>query len=135
MALQHQIDTDLHRVTVTGEGRIDVSSARKLLADVPNESAYESSYDILIDLASAVGNPSPADMRNLVRWFPALDVPNSNKIAVVVSNSFHYGMARMASILSTSKNVNFHVFLDMEEALAWMNDSAAGPPMNDQLSA
>jgi hypothetical protein len=134
MSIEYRIDPRLGRVHVVGDGTLALPDARQLIGDIAVDGEFRPQCDILVDLAQAVCNPSPSDVRTLVRWLPSRNQTNTNKIAVVVSNSFHYGMARMASILATSKQIAFHVFLDVAEAVAWLDSPEAGAP-EDQLSA
>ncbi|MBD3241958.1 MAG: hypothetical protein GF331_15320 [Chitinivibrionales bacterium] len=136
MPLTYQIELENRRITVVADGEVDLTNdGRDLIARIPRDKDYQPSYDIFVDFVNAVCNPTPADIRQLLRWLPALRMPHTNKVAVLTSNSFHYGMARMASILAGSKNISLYVFLHRQDVHAWLDSPSSGPPEGDQLSA
>ncbi len=135
MPLSYTIEPDIHRIVVVADGQVELADGRELIERIPADESYDSSYDILIDFTRAVCNPSPAEIRRLLRWLPALKTPNTNKVAILTSNSFHYGMARMASILAGSKGISLYAFVHENQAYAWLDSTSPGPPETDELSA
>lgn len=135
MPLTYRIDPDIHRIIITADGQVELGDGRELIMRIPNDTSYDASYDILLDFTRAVCNPSPAEVRQLLRLLPARKMPNTNKVAILTSNSFHYGMARMASILAGSKNISLYAFVHADQAYGWLDSDDSGPPATDELSA
>ena len=132
MPLSYEVSATKNLLTVLAQGAVDLIAARQLVEQLGHESSFTAEQHILVDLSSASCSPTSADVRKLVDLFGTRLTPNRNRIAVVVGSSFHFGMARMASMLAEGRNIQMHVFLDKADALAWI-ERGEGP--QDDLAA
>jgi hypothetical protein len=124
MPLTYEIRAAEHLLVVRGEGPVDLTGARDLVGRVTQDGALAAGHNMLVDLVAGQCNPTSADVRMLVDLFSTRPRPNPYRIAVVVGSSFHFGMARMASMLAEARNVHFRVFLDMADAMRWVASGA-----------
>jgi hypothetical protein len=134
MPVTYQIDKSRRLATIVGSDEIDLAAARSIVARLSKDPDCDCSLNILIDVTEMATDPTPAQVRTLVSWFHPRPSRNANKVAIVVANSLHFGMARMASLLSEAQNAEVHAFLEMEKALAWLESDAPGAPRDDDLS-
>jgi hypothetical protein len=127
MSLSYEVHSRDGLVGVKGTGGVDLREARRLLQEIRRDSAVRPGMDVLVDLTTIEWSPTTRDMRTLVGWLPSLPSAYTGAIAVVVSSSFHFGMARMVAILAGPKNIEIHVYMDMAEARACVRTRQPAP--------
>jgi hypothetical protein len=122
-------------VTVTCSGEAELLEGVDVMHKVVEDPRCQPKQRFLVDLAGLDCTPTAEQVRSFVASLPRRDSPGKRKVAVVVSNSFHFGMARMTAILAETRGVFFRVFLFHDEAREWLASSEAVTPESTSLSA
>ncbi len=106
-----------------GRGAIDLSTAIPTGLALAKEPAFQPNFKILVDLREMnVNNPGPTtrELRTLAQEFKQLSALYQNKVAVVVSGTFAFGLARMTSTLAEFAGFHFSAFNNMAYAIDWI---------------
>jgi len=132
MPLRYVTDDEHHLVLTTGHGVLtdqEVFEYKQSVWSLPQVAGY----DELLDLRDVerLEVPSTERLRELARLSAAMDVGTPSKIAIVADDLVTAGVARIYEVMRrmderSTRQVS--VFRAIEEAVAWLKDSAEKAP-------
>ncbi len=108
---------------VTAHRPIAVSAYKTAITKVTANPNYCSRYRLLVDLRKVEFRPSASEVRDLASFLGQNRRSFKNQVAVVVSDIFSYGLARMASIYAGLIGFNLMVFDDAAETTTWITQN------------
>lgn len=120
MPIRYHIDPTEQVVYIQLEGNERVSSVvasiRKLanLPDLPPRGC------VLIDLTNNQAIPSVNDIRKIMKEYAHLANNLHGPVAMVARPGFHFGLARMATLIGGNWGFDMCAFTSLEEAEAWL---------------
>lgn len=120
-----RVDESTGIPVVTICGKVTVNDFVRFLSATENMPGYWSHDKYLWDMRQVTEFPSTSEIRtyaNAARSETSL----SCKIAIVVGQDVHFGLARMFEMLSEHPTVVRRVFRDYDQAQIWLLTS--GPP-------
>lgn len=121
MAWSHEIVGGLAVFRVEGPYTLDEATAA--YAVLLDDQAFRPSMPLLVDGTRSVAKPSVQEMLASLN-FAALQPHQFGKIAMAVSGSFHYGLARMfATYAELRSGVKIRIFKRVEEAREWIAEA------------
>ncbi len=93
---------------------------RAIIAEVKADPKFYPDYRLLADFRRMDFEPSSGEARSLAFLLAQNRGVFKNKVAVVVSGTLAYGLARMTSIYAELEGFGMMVFYDLEEATGWI---------------
>lgn len=105
-------------------GHFDTETLVAVFSSAMLDPAWDPPMRILMDNRDSDERASSSELRDRVERianFPELFQP---RIAVVVSDALHYGLARMAGVFSERHDIQVHVTDDLQEAKEWIEGDA-----------
>jgi hypothetical protein len=106
---------------VTAHGSITMETINQVISDVAADPLFQPKYKVVVDLRDMEYSPSVSDMQSIASIIGEMKNAYQNKVAIVVSGKFHYGMAKMAAAYTEMSGVPMiDVFTDFEEARQWV---------------
>ncbi len=132
--MEYEIDFGAEAdVVVTTSGRADPDGIRKFLNEVVSDGRFRPGSSLLNDHSALDFSAlTPADIRDISDFVSRLDAEHGfGPFAVVVPNSFAFGMARMGQTLLTA-DVDGRIFYSRDDAIEWLGQADGGPrELND----
>jgi hypothetical protein len=116
----YEIFQDKSRALVVGEGIVGISECLQVMTGLAGDKGFDPVYDVIVDLRSFKYSPSFRDAESIASKLSTMKEIYKGKVAVVVSSSFLFGMARMASLLADLTGFSFYAFRDYEKAFKWI---------------
>lgn len=120
MPFHHRIDANRQLITVTAQGQLDIEQCRQAIADVADDPGFRSQYRTLVDLRSIHYVSSTGDIHSLVNSLARVKHLFTERVAVVVSGKFIFGLARMAEILADNSGFKMRAFEQLSAARHWL---------------
>jgi hypothetical protein len=113
------IDDHHIRLVCTGDYGVDeLIAAGEMAITHP---AYSHELKLVVDMMQVKGTRTPADINRIVEYFIKTRLLHDTKNAVLVPDSFLYGMARMAQNFAESQvDRSFEIFMNEEELQDWL---------------
>ena len=84
--------------------------------------------DVIFDVRGSEINPSFAEIKSMLAAIHAVSSEFSGRFAIVVSDMLRYGLARMASSLSSPLGMQMGAFHSLDDAHQWLRDDRSAPP-------
>lgn len=123
MPIGFTIDAGRGRVLIEASGPLTFASLAAVQANVQAHPDYRPHFDLLSDFRHASTNDLSADqVRSLIG---SSSRAQGARRAIVVSPGVDYGMGRMFQGLAEANHQQAEIFTDLDEALAWLDASAA----------
>lgn len=105
---------------VTAHGSINMEAIKQIISDVAADPLFQPKYKVIVDLRKMEYSPSVSDIQLIASLVGEMKKSYQNKVAIVVSGKFHYGMAKMAAAYTEMSGVPMiDAFTDFEEARQW----------------
>jgi hypothetical protein len=125
MSVTFRVDPAQEMALVLIEGDISVDDIRSYRSSLAAHPDWRKGYRQLVDVrGAALGALSAEAVRSLADSAAELDpVLGAGKVAIVVSEEVHFGMARMYQAMAEGSARSVEVFRDPTPALDWL-----GPP-------
>ncbi len=101
-------------------GLIDLTTFKTAIVGLIAIPNFYPGYRVLIDLRRANFQPSAAEANTLGLFLGQNRGFFKNQVAVVVTSTLAYGLARMTSIYAGLANFNMMVFHDHKEVTMWI---------------
>jgi hypothetical protein len=114
-------------VVVTTSGLADPAEIRRFMDEMVSDGRYRSGSSVLNDhTALDFSGLTPSDVREISDYVSRLDEQHRfGPFAVVVPNSFAFGMARMGQTLIRT-DVLGRIFYSREAAIDWLRETESG---------
>ena len=123
MPLSYTIEGRIIRFTVVGQNNLeDLMTA--LTAAINDPQAGDQPVAVLVDARNSTANRSQEELRDVARFAATLRPRVLPPIAVVVSDTLHYGLTRMLSTLASQSGVDIQPFHDLQLAEDWLRETA-----------
>ena len=94
--------------------------AKTVLSELRESDWFSSMRSFLIIDQHSAFDPSKEELAQIAELFLSLLAGQDLRIAVVVSKLVHYGIGRMVEALAGTQGDRFRVFMEEEEARAWL---------------
>lgn len=119
MSVSHHIQKHLIYLELVGIFHIDEykTELQKAAADP----AFRTGMRLLIDERQCANNWSSGEIGKCVRALESLHGRVSSRIGIVVSDSLHYGLARMLSTYAEENGMRVEVFTKLEDAQQFLS--------------
>jgi hypothetical protein len=121
-------------VVVTTSGQADPAGIRRFLNEMVSDGRFRPGSSLLNDHSALdFSGLTPADIRDISDLVSRLDEQHRfGPFAVVVPNTFAFGLARMGQTLLTA-DVLGRIFYSREDAIEWLREveSDAGGELDD----
>lgn len=119
MPYTHRISVGEKRATIRGEGAFELEETRQIVDAAIADPLYEPAFNFLVDVREA-DSPNMEDAKVFMAFLGSRAEELQGRIAVVVSDILHFGMARMGSIVTESQGIRMRAFQDIGKAEAWL---------------
>jgi hypothetical protein len=124
MAAEYKFEDGYIRITLSGSSSSDDIESQA--AEIARDPASRPNLNLLLDHRSSTVVAGSDDIRERVEYLASIREHLGPRVAVLVSTTVHYGLARMANLLGDSRKLNIEVFKDEREAIDWLNSGSAG---------
>jgi hypothetical protein len=122
MPVTFTIKERLVRATIVGDSSLTEPEFREWLSVVLDHPDFRSGYDILYDRRSVKASPDPAFVRAaLCAIRERTDQLDGCRWAVLISPKSALEIVRMTSLLSERSGIEARPFVDLDDALEWLN--------------
>lgn len=118
MGVRYEIEGSIVRVTM--DGHFDTADVLKVAAEALSDPSFVRGSNILIDFRESEVVATGEDIFKRVQFLSESGSTLGPSIALLVSRSVHYGLARMAELYGESQGLTMQVFTDEDVALAWV---------------
>jgi hypothetical protein len=128
MPFKYAIDHEARLVSVTVSGQVTAEEALKAFEEIVSHSDFRPGMKVLSDhrqMETVMPTRFVGALISRVRSFR--EKLSGARWAMVETSAAGYGMARMASVLAESMQVEIQVFRTVEEARLWLLGSGAEP--------
>ncbi len=114
-------------VVVTTSGRADTAGIRRFLNEIVSDGRFQPGSSVINDHSALdFSGLTPADIRDISDLVSRLDEQHRfGPFAVVVPNTFAFGLARMGQTLLTT-DVLGRIFYSREAAIEWLREVESG---------
>ena len=118
MSVTYRIDRDHRLVLLTASGPTSRQDIADMQARLRADPAFSADFHQMFDFRNATPTDiKSGDVGSLLESAPFSDTVRR---AYVVAPGVGYGMGRMAAAIADFKRLSLRVFLDPEEARAWL---------------
>ena len=131
MSYRWTIDPRRGRATVVGTGAPTIIETEAAVLQLARDPGFRPGYGVLLDVRDMSYIPSWADAQAYQRLFAGLRKTYTGGLAVVVSGTAPYGVARMMSVMFGFIGVQLGAFTELGEATAWLDRLAQAPLSGD----
>jgi hypothetical protein len=131
MSYTWTIDARRGRATVVGTGAPTMSETEAAVLHLARDPGFRPGYGVLLDVRDMSYIPSWADAQAYQRLFAGLRATYTGGLALVVSGTAPYGVARMMSVMFGFIGVQLGAFTELGEATAWLDRLAHAPLPGD----
>ena len=122
MPVTFTIKQRLVRVTIVGDNSLTEPEFRELLSAVLDHPEFRPGDGILYDRRSVVASPDPAFVRAALRAIgERADHLGGCRWAVLISPKSALEVVRMTSLLGERSGIEARPFIDLDDALDWLN--------------
>ena len=119
MALEYRFEDDYIRLILGGEfGSGDIKAQAEQISLDP---AFRPNLNLLVDNRPSTVVAGPDEIRERVEYLASIREHLGPRVAVLVSSTVHYGLARMANLLGDSRALNIEVFTEEQQAIDWLH--------------
>jgi len=121
MPFMYTISQEEEIAYVTAHGLINMENIKQAISDVAADPLFQPKYKVIVDLRKMEYSPSVSDIQSIASLIGEMKNSYQNKVAIVVSGTLHYGLARMAATYTELSGVPMiDAFTDFEEARQWV---------------
>ncbi len=123
MPFSYTISKKRHLVTAMAYEPIDLSVCelcRTIIAEVIADPKFHPDYRLLADFRRMDFQPSSGEARDIAFLLGQNREFFEDRVAMVVSGTLAYGLARMTSIYAELEGFSIMAFDDFEEATGWI---------------
>jgi hypothetical protein len=122
------------RFKVRASGEVTFSEIERLAGDLLAHPRFGAGAELLVDADAVEGVPSVTELRVVAsQTMPTLLDKGLRQFAIVASNPFVYGMARVFSVFAETAGGQVATFRKLDEAGRWLdaaNPQNGGPRTN-----
>ena len=118
------VDIDVEAVSFTVRGVVSFDDVIGAINAAIGDARFRCGKPVLWDLREAQRLPDTDELRELARELGAMRERFSDRIGLVASSDFIYGISRMFSVFSEPHGVRVGVFRDLESARQWLGQSS-----------
>ena len=122
MPFANEIDVEQRLIITRGVGAVTTADAFEARKQYMEDPRFDPSFRQLIDLTAATELAMSGDSIRQLATARVFD--RETKRAIVVNETYHYGMARMFQTLRDLEGDQVGVFKDVREARVWLGVSA-----------
>ena len=125
MTIERRIDPETGRVTLTATGSIEVKDLQGSLREMTEAAEFRPGADIVWDFRKAeAADLTPDRLRDMVSFVSGIQEARGSdyKVAIVVARNVDFGLARMYEAFSDELPCELRVFMNLEDADAWMTE-------------
>lgn len=126
MPIRYEIQTNLLRYRTDGD--VDYADGLRTLQaglELAREMAGTGEsrrFDVLFDVRHSTADRTGPELKQIADTLGAHASILSGRAAVVASDAFHIGLARMFGAYADGHQIDVHVFETLEEAEAWLSN-------------
>jgi hypothetical protein len=120
MPITYTIDPAKNLLITTATGTITLDGYRSYVERREADPAYDPKMCGLFDAKEARFGFSTEEMRSFAKHYKAQLPDSCMRRAVVVSCDLDFGLARMFKAMADDPRLEYGVFKDFEQALAWV---------------
>ena len=118
MSVEYRFEDSYIRVVLTGS--FDSDDIEAAAGKLGRDADFRPNMNILVDNRLSEVVAGSEDIRERVRFLASIGDVLGSRLAVLVSSTVHYGLARMASLFGDSLGLNVEVFTSERDAIDWL---------------
>ncbi len=118
MALTYEIADDV--LLIRGGGKWDFAEMKKILGSAAKALGNRRLKGVLFDDRNSRFKGYRDDFNDMARFRKGLIDRLGTRIAVVVSDDLHFGLARMSAAIHFQYGIEIQPFKEMDKARAWL---------------
>ncbi|MGD8367808.1 MAG: STAS/SEC14 domain-containing protein [Desulfobacterales bacterium] len=120
MALNFTVDDGI--LVIQGGGNWNFGEMKKTLKEAVRALGDRRAAGVLFDDRNSGFTGHHEDFNDMARFRKMLADRIGTKMAVVVSDDLHFGLARMSSAIHSFYGIDIEPFRDREEARQWLSE-------------
>jgi hypothetical protein len=117
-------------IEVTPAGIIDITSSRKLLADIAKAESPPADYELFVDFRGTRSDLSVPDLYELASELSRHGDAFRRKVALLVAPGVNFDLAHFFETCSHNQGFSVNAFTDYEMALRWILSPDDATPEN-----
>ena len=118
MAIGYRFENSYIRFILAGS--FDTSDIKAEAEKLCRDAEFRLSMNVLVDNRLSEVVAGSEDIRERVQYLASVREALGSRVAILVSSVVHYGLARMASFLGDSWQLNIEVFTSERHAIDWL---------------
>ncbi|RMH21210.1 MAG: hypothetical protein D6701_02760 [Gemmatimonadetes bacterium] len=124
MSFTYRVDHAARRVTFTASTTLTVADFIEVFEAALENPEFDPTYGRLWDVRPALDPLDGRQVRAIAAQYAARIEPRltAGRSALLVGSDVYYGLSRMFAGLSEAARVEFRVFRDEAEAVAWLDE-------------
>jgi hypothetical protein len=123
MPIEYHIDARKHWLEAKLSGHVSIDEVSNHLRRMFADPAYSDDLNGIIDCRELVNVMSVNELRGLADMqVERPGPPWRSRRAVIVNSPAHYGTTRVFMLFAESGPVQYNVFYNMENAMAWLKE-------------
>ncbi len=120
MPLTVELQSERQRVSVVARGALTQAERLSALTDCIALLGANPGLGVLFDAGEATSAPTPLENREIMEAASTMAPVFLAGVAIVITETVQYGMARMLQTLLESRGVAVAVFTEISAAIAWL---------------
>jgi hypothetical protein len=122
MIYKLEISEESNLITVTAKGPYSLNEILDLVYFVIKDPRYKPTYNIIIDMRELRYKPIIREIFKLSEFFISSKQYFKGQTGLVTKNKSLYNLFKLATLFVAKYNLNSDIFMNIEEALAWVRD-------------
>ncbi len=120
MPVKYRFDSNIVVIEMVGEYSLD--DLRRAFLDSLADPARPTDSFLLINMTDSLSikTRSVDDIRDMATFVASLGERFDNRVALVATDDFRYGLLRMGSFGSEQRGIDSRVFRDLAQARNWL---------------
>jgi hypothetical protein len=118
MGVRYELSSSLIHVTM--DGHFDASEVLEVGREALSDSGLERGSNLLVDFRQSEEVATGEDIFRRIQLLSESRDILGPRIALLVTRSVHFGLARMAELYGESHGLTIHVFTEEDAALEWV---------------
>ena len=106
---------------IIGEGVMTLDEIEKAFIDALADPSFARGQGIIVDVTGSESDRTHDEIRQFAVFLGERRAEMGNRMAIVVSDSLHYGLGRMLSVYAEFQHLDVAVFRQFEDAIQWMD--------------
>lgn len=108
---------------IIGEGVMTLDEIQQAFIEALADPSFAKGQGTIVDVTGSESDRTPEEIRQLASFLGEHRAQLGERLAVVVTKSLHYGLARMLSVYAETQQMSVEVFHRLDDATQWMDQT------------